>query len=163
MKKIFFTIILLPLLSFSVHKYYIALTEIEYKEETKSVQMIMNVFIDDIETVINREYNIDSQLSYKEEIKNVDSFFKKYLTENFQITINNEFKKHNFIGKEYEGDIVYFYLEIENVSEIKTMEINNTLLIKQFPHQQNIIKVKNNDDSESLFLTQKKHKALLKF
>ena len=163
MKKIFFLFISISLLSFTLHKYYIALTEIEFKEETKSIQIIMKIFTDDIEKAINEEYNINSQLSYKNEIKNVDTFFKKYLNENFKLSINNQFQKHNYIGKEYDGDIVYFYLEIENISKIKTLEVNNSMLVKIFPKQQNIINIKTNNKKESLFLTQKKTKALLKF
>ena len=50
MKKVIILLLVLPLLlSFTLHKYYVALTEIEYREDTQSVQMIMNVFMDDIE------------------------------------------------------------------------------------------------------------------
>lgn len=163
MKKYLFLILLLPLVGFSVHKYYIALTEIEFKKETKTVQMIMNVFIDDIEVAINKEYDINAQLTYEKEIEDIDTYFKKYLTDHFKIAINNIQKEYNFIGKEYDGNILYFYLEIENISEIKSLDIENTIMLKYFPEQQNIIKVKNNEKSKSLFLTQKKHKDLLIF
>jgi len=163
MKKILFIILLVPLFSFTIHKYYIALTEIEFKEESKSVQIIMNVFIDDIEEALNKDYTIDTQISYKEELKNIDVYFEKYLNEHFQISINSEQKKYLFIGKEYEGNVVYFYLEIKDVLQVKTMKIKNNMLLDYFPKQQNIIKVKNNKKKESLFLTQKKQKALLKF
>ncbi|WBX72583.1 hypothetical protein PG913_06565 [Tenacibaculum pacificus] len=75
MKKISVLLFILPLLAFSVHKYYISLTEINYKEETKSVQMITNVFMDDIETAINKDYNVDLQLTSDKELKTVDSLF----------------------------------------------------------------------------------------
>jgi len=163
MKKYILLFFIIPLISFSSHKYYIALTEIELNKETQSVQMIMNVFIDDIEHTLNKEYNINSQLSYKEEVKNVDDYFKKYLSEHFKITINNLPKKYNYIGKEYNGNIVYFYLEIEGISEIRNITIENTIMLKYFPNQQNIIKIKNDKKNKSIFLTQKKHKALLKF
>ncbi|WP_420553741.1 DUF6702 family protein [Tenacibaculum aiptasiae] len=163
MKKLFIALLIVPLLSFSVHKYYIALTEIEYKEETQSVQMIMNVFMDDIETAINQDFNIDLQLSTKKELKNSDEYFFKYLKDHFKILINNQKFDYNFIGKEYDGNIVYFYLEIENVSSVKSIEIRNDVLIKYFPDQQNLIKASIKKERKSLFLTKKNDKGLLKF
>lgn len=163
MKKIFLSLLIIPLLSFSIHKYYIALTEIEYKEDSNSVQMIMNVFIDDIEHSINKEYTIDAKLSYDDELKNIDLYFEKYLNTHFNISINNISREYKYIGKEYNGNIIYFYLEIDNVSSLKNIEINNTMLLEYFPEQQNLIKVKINKERKSLFLTQKTPKGLLKF
>ncbi|KAB1153208.1 hypothetical protein F7018_17835 [Tenacibaculum aiptasiae] len=163
MKKLFIALLIVPLLSFSVHKYYIALTEIEYKEETQSVQMIMNVFMDDIETAINQDFSIDLQLSTKKELKNSDEYFFKYLKDHFKIFINNQKFDYNFIGKEYDGNIVYFYLEIENVSSVKSIEVRNDVLIKYFPDQQNLIKASIKKERKSLFLTKKNDKGLLKF
>ena len=163
MKKYILLLLIIPFFSFTIHKYYVALTEIEHKEDTKSIQIIMNVFIDDIEATINKEYNIDAKLSYKEELKDIDSYFQKYLKEHFKIAINNTSKTYKYIGKEYDGNIVYFYLEIENIIEVKNMEIENTMMVKYLPEQQNIIKVKTNKKSESLFLTKKNYKAVLKF
>ncbi len=163
MKKLFVVLLIVPLLSFSIHKYYIALTEIEYKEETHSVQMIMNVFMDDIETAINQDYNVDLQLSTKKELKNSDEYFFKYLNEHFKVLINNKKLDYNFIGKEYDGNIVYFYLEIENVSSVKSIEIQNDVLIKYFPDQQNLVKASIKKERKSLFLTKKNDKGLLKF
>ena len=163
MKKIILLLLIIPIFSFTTHKYYIALTEIEYKEDTNSVQMIMNVFIDDIEHTMNKEYSINTQLTDEDEIKNVDDYFKKYLNDHFEITINNVQREYKYIGKEYKGNIVFFYLEIENISAIKSIEIKNDFLIKYFPEQQNLIKVKINKNRKSLFLTQKKPKGLLNF
>lgn len=163
MKKIFLLFLIIPIFSFSIHKYYIALTEIEFKEKSGSVQMIMSVNIDDFEHSINKEYTIDAKLTYDDEIKNSNIYFKKYLNTHFNISINNILREYKYIGKKYDGNILYFYLEIENISSIKNIEVKNDMLIKYFPEQQNLIKIKANNKRQTLFLTQKKPKGLLKF
>ena len=163
MKKIIILLFIAPLLSFSLHKYYVALTEVTFKEESQSVQMIMNVFMDDIETAINSDYKVDLQLTTQKELKDTDAYFYKYLKEHFKTTINNKQVSYNFIGKEYDGDIVYFYLEIENITEINTIEILNTVLLKHFPEQQNLVKASIKKERKSLFLDKKNDKGLLKF
>ncbi len=163
MKKTLFIVLLLPLLSFSLHKYYVSLTEIEFKKDSQSVEIFMDVFIDDLEKVLDKEYNIDSQINYEDEIKDIDDYFKKYLNQNLNISINNKPKKYTFIGKEYDGNNVHFYLEIENITSMNTIEVTNTMLLKYFYRQVNIIKIINNEKKESLFFNQKKNNALLNF
>lgn len=163
MRKFFLIALLFSFLSFTLHKYYIALTEIEYNPNSKSVQMIMNVFMDDIELAINKDFQTDLQLATKYEHKEIDTLFKKYLKEHFNIIINNKPVNYNYLGKEYDGNIVFFYLEIDSISEVKSIEIKNDILIKHFPDQQNLIKAKIGDNRKSLFLTKKNDKGLLKF
>ncbi len=163
LKKIYLLFLIIPLLSFSVHKYYLSLTQITYKEEEKSIQIIVSVFLDDIETAINKTNTIDLQLTTKKELPNNDVYFQKYLQEKLQIKVNNQPKKINYIGKEYEDDLVYFYLEITNINSVNSIEITNKILQKQFPKQQNLIKSKVNGIHKSVLLTAKNDKALLKF
>lgn len=163
MKKILILFIGISFLSFTDHKYYIALTEIEHNSTNNSVEMIMNVFVDDIEKAINTDYNTDLQLNTQKEHQNTDSYLTKYLKNHFKISINEKQVDYNFIGKEYDGNIVYFYLEIENINEVKSIEVENDVLVQHFSDQQNLIKAKVNGDRKSLFLTKKNDKGLLKF
>ncbi|WGH76679.1 hypothetical protein P8625_05845 [Tenacibaculum tangerinum] len=163
MKKFFIFLFLFPLLSFTLHKYYIALTEIEYIEDTQSVQMIMNVFMDDIETAINKEYHTDLRIATKNELATINDYFYTYLKKHFKVNINDEEKVYKFIGKEYDGNIVYFYLEIEGVSSPKSIKITNDILVKHFPEQQNLIKATVKKQRKSLFLSSDNDKGLLKF
>ena len=140
-----------------------SLTQIKFKPETKSIQIIINVFMDDIELALNKDYNIDLQLTTKKELPNNNVYFEKYLREKLQFTIDGTPKKFNYIGKEYENDLVYFYLEVENIDDIKSLEVENTILTTYFPKQENLLKTKIYNKYQSLLLTAKKTKGLLKF
>lgn len=164
MKKTIVLLFILPLFAFTaIHKYYVALTDIEFNEKEQSVQMIMNVFMDDIELALNNEFNIDAQIANANEVKELDDYFYKYLQKHFKISINNQEKSYQFVGKEYDGNIVFFYLEVNNISEVKSIKINNTVLIKEYADQQNLIKAKVYNERKSLFLSKKNDKGLLKF
>ena len=163
LQKIFLLLLIIPLLSFSAHKYYLSLTQIKFKSESKSVQIIINVFMDDIETALNKDYNIDLQLTTDEELKENDVYFEEYLNEKLQFKINTIAKKYNYIGKEYDGELVYFYLEIENIDEVNQIEISNKILTKHFPKQENLIKSKVGDKNKSVLLTAKKYLEILNF
>lgn len=156
-------LLVMPLFSFNNHKFYLSLTQIEHRSDQASIQIIVNVFIDDIETAINEIYSVDMQLDTKKEITDSDTYFKKYLEQNFHLKANSQEKKIHFLGKEYEGDNVFFYLEIEDIKTVKDLEIHSTILVQHFPKQQNLVKAKANGIHRSKLLTKKNDKALLKF
>lgn len=162
-KRKILLLFLLPLMAFSTHKYYVSLTQIEYSEKEKSLQIIINVFMDDIELALNKDYNIDLQLTTKNELKDSDKYFEKYLKEKLKFSVNNMPKAYNFVGKEYEADLVYFYLEIEDIKNPTALEISNKILTKHFPDQQNIVKMKIGKKRRSEILTKKKNEVALEF
>ena len=162
-QKAFLLFLIVPLLSFSTHKYYLSLTQIEYKSEARSLQIIINVFMDDIEIALNEKYQINLQLTSKEELKNNNIYFHTYLKEKLHLKINDVSREFNYLGKEYDGDLVYFYLEIENINDINSLEVVNTLLISNFPKQENLLKTKIHNKYQGLLLTAKKTTGLLKF
>lgn len=163
LKKTFLLLFIIPLLSFSAHKYYLSLTQINYKSEAKSIQIIINVFMDDIETALNKDYNIDLQLTTKKELKNNDVYFEKYLKEKLFFKVDNIAKNFTFIGKEYDGDLVYFYLEIEDVNQLKTIDITNNILTAHFPKQQNLTKCKLGEKHKSILLTKQENSTQFKY
>lgn len=161
-KKSLVIILLIPLFAFGLHKYYISLCEITYVEETKAVQIILGVFIDDLEVTLNKDYNTNLFLATEREVENIDEIYKAYLNKNFIVTLNQEFSSYTFIGKKYDDDIVRFYLEINNVKQLDAIEIKNTSLLRDFESQQNIIKITINKLHKTFYLDKKNANCLLK-
>lgn len=161
--KIGFIILLIPLLAFTTHKYYISSTKIEYKKESKTIQITMRFFIDDLQETINRTYSKDVELALPNEPKEIDSLINNYISKKLEVIINTNKKAYSFLGKEYNNDEIYIYLEIENVEFIKAIEIKNSMLMEIFSEQQNIIKLYINDTKKTFLLTKQKDKDSLKF
>lgn len=161
--KFLFILFLLPLFSFAAHKFYISLIKIEFKQEKESVQITMRIFIDDLQKVINETNNIDIELAVKNEVKNVNKLINKYIIDNFKVNINSKNTSYSYLGKEYENDIVYLYLEIVNIKKIESIEITDTMLMDYFPTQKNIIKLNANNIKKTLFLTKHQNKDSFTF
>lgn len=162
--KFFILVFALPLLSYiSIHKYYISVTQIEYVKDKKSVQITSRIFIDDFENALKSRYSDTITLAEVDEPQIINTYIENYLKEKIAIKINNEKANMVFIGKEYDGDIMRCYLEIEGVKKIKAFDISNKVLFDLFEDQQNIIKVKINSKRKSFMLTSEKKLATLKF
>ena len=119
--------------------------------------------MDDIELALNRDYNIDLQLTTKNELKDADVYFATYLKDKLKFRIEDKELSFTYLGKEYEGDLVYFYLEINDVKTPQSLEIENTILCQYFKDQQNIVKLKVGEKKKSKILDKTNDKALLKF
>jgi len=157
-------LILIPLLAFTTaHDYYVSITQIEYVKDKKEVQIISRIFIDDFEKLIRKRYDPNLTMVVDDESPKVDFYVEKYLNEKIKIRINNQDKEAAFIGKEYEGDIVYCYLQIENVESIKSFEIINQVLFDLYKDQQNIVRTKINNKNKSFILIKENDKGLLNF
>ena len=162
--KFLIIIFIIPLFAFTLmHKYYISVTQINYVKEKESVQITSRLFIDDFENALKTNYDENIILAEKDEAKIIDTYMQSYLQDKIKLRINNKAVTFNFIGKEYEGDIVRCYLEVEHVKSIESFLITNSVLFDLQKDQQNIVKTNINSKNKSVILTYNNPNALLKF
>ena len=145
------------------HEYYVSVTKVEHIKAQNSIQIISQIFIDDFEKVIRERYDENITLAIENESDQVDVYMRKYLKAKLNIKVNTADLEFNFLGKEYKDDIVYCYLEIENISDIKTIEIKNEILFDVFADQQNILRTKINGKNKSFILVPNNDIAVLNF
>ena len=158
-----FILLLIPLFAFTMHKYYLSSTKIEYKKESKTIQITMRFFIDDLQETINTTYNNTLEIAILNESAKIDSLLNDYIIKKFDVIINDKRRSYSYLGKEYKNDEVDLYLELYNIAYINSIEIKNNMLMEIFPDQQNIIKLYINDLKKTFLLTKQKDKDSLKF
>ena len=162
--RILFLLLVFPLFSASTaHKFYVSITKIEYVKEKKSLQIITKIFTDDIEDALQQRYDSSISLDTKKETEAVDEDVKKYLLQKISIKVNGKPVQLDYIGKEYDVDMLVAYLEVTNVPDLKSLEIDNKILIEMFPEQQNIIHLKTPNSRKSLMLDKDEPNGVLKF
>lgn len=162
--KILFFLFLFPIITgATLHKFYVSTTKIEYVKEKRSIQIITKIFIDDIEDVLQQRYDPDISLaSHKESAEDV-AFLEKYILQKIRLEVNGKPVTLQYIGREYETDIVKIYLEVTGVAQLKTLEIENQVLLDMFDDQQNIIHLKTSEKRRSIVLDKDNPKGVLNF
>lgn len=145
------------------HEYYVSVTNVEYAENQQTLQIISQIFIDDLETLIRKRYDASVTLSQEHESKLVDTYIKRYLSNKLKVIVNGKHLKFNFIGKEYKDDITYCYLEITNVSKMASIQVSNHLLFDVFSEQQNIVRLKMLGKNKSFLLVPDNDNCMLNF
>jgi len=164
LKKIL-VLLVLPLLVVSTakHEYYVSVTEVAYVKDKGSLQIITQIFIDDFEKLIQERYDETIVLGSGKESLKTEGYMKRYIADKLLVNINGQDVAFNFLGKEYKDDIVYCYLEIENISDINSISIQNRVLFDVFSEQQNIVRLKVNNINKSFLLISDKDNCLLNF
>ncbi len=162
--KFALVLVLFPLIAASTdHKFYVSTTNVEYVAESQSIQMISKIFIEDIEDVLQLRYGPDVSLDTDQERPEHVKWMEAYIAQKFKVFVNGEEVAYEFLGHEYEIDIVKCYLEIENVPELQTIEFENKVLMDLFDDQKNIIHVKTPKSRRSIVLDVDNPKGLLNF
>ncbi|WP_264565462.1 DUF6702 family protein [Flavobacterium sp. N3904] len=167
MKKIivciFFSVFLLSLSSFGVHKFYMAIYQINYAPEKKMLQITARIFLDDLNKALEKKYKKKLFIGGDKETEEGLILLKKYLAENFSLKVNGQTKTMNFLSKEIDGDVLVCYLNVKEISKITSLEINNSVLIDWISEQQNIVHITAFGIKNSFLFTDSSTKQVLKY
>ncbi|WP_430409847.1 DUF6702 family protein [Kordia sp.] len=155
---------ILPLLSFvAAHKFYVSVTNIEHSNLDNSLQITTRIFIDDFQKVMQMRYDLKEELTTEKNAKEVEQLMEKYLKKKLKFWVNGAQKEFTFIGKRYEDDVTICYLEIANIQNVTSIEVENDILYELEEDQQNLVHVKVKNQRKSLLLVKENDKGLLNF
>ncbi len=162
--KIVLLLIFISFSSFATdHKFYVSVTEVEYNEKAESLQIISRIFIDDLEDLLQTRYDKALKLGKKQESPEVPSYVKEYLSKKIEILVDGKLLEVNYIGMEYEDDMVLLYMEIPKVKSVHKISVKNALLTDLFSEQKNLVHVTYKGTTKSLILNKAKQEDLLIF
>lgn len=146
------------------HEYYVTITQIDYNEQSQSLEISIKFFTDDLEYSLARS-NDDQKLflGTDKEFEDADKIIHTYVHDRFQLSVDGSKVTPEWLGKEVEVNETWIYLEVKNVSDINQLEISNELLTETFETQTNIIHVNIEGQKKSMLLRGIRTKDVLNF
>ena len=163
MKKLLVLILVaLPLMAASAHKYYFSVTQADYDVKSKSLKMVTRVFYDDLEKVFQERYDKSIKVDKTYDQEKLDAYIQKYFNSKFIVSVNGKEQKLSYIGHKDEVDYVVCFVEVKNITNPQSIEIENTLLMDMFPDQKNVIHLQVGNTKKSYLLNKENDKAMLK-
>ncbi len=139
--------------AFTIHKFYMAIYQINYVANKKRIEITARLFVDDLNFVLEKKYQKKTAIGLKNETVEDEVLMKKYLAEHVVFKINGTKKEFQFLSKEIENNVLVCYLKIADIVKINTLEIQNDAFIEQFSDQQNLIKSTIYGEKKSVLLT----------
>ncbi len=137
-----------------LHPIHLSVSEINYNEKDKALQITSRIFLDDLELSIrNQRKQPDLDLLEPGAGLTTEQLMSNYVLKNFTVKLDGKLQKLNFLGFEREDPAVICYIEIENVKKFKTIEVKNEVIMETHDDQSNLIHVTYKGPVKSLRLT----------
>lgn len=145
-------LVLIPLFFAQFHPFHVSVCDIEFKQESKSVQVSQRIFLDDLEQAINKKFNVNMIIDDATTFDFRDSLIQVYVLEHLNMTFDGNEKKRAYVGNEVEEDAMWCYIEYFGIKKFNALEISSTVLLDTFDDQGNIIHLKHGEFEKSIKL-----------
>lgn len=144
MKKSIFIValgvLLISFFSFKDLDFFSSMTKVDYIDGSKTLKFTTKLNTNHISQAVKID---PSTAAFEAEVK-------KYVNNNVDVAINGVAKTLTFTGSQVNGESVWVYYEVGNVSDISSLKIKNSILIGQFPKQVNIMNITYKGDLKTL-------------
>ncbi len=124
-------ILLISFFSFKDFDFFSSMTKVDYIDGSKTLKFT---------TKLNTSH-ISQATKIDPTTAGFEAEVKKYVNNNVDVAVNGVAKTLTFTGSQVNGESVWVYYEVGNVSDISSLKIKNSILIGQFPKQVNIMNV----------------------
>lgn len=141
-------------LFFFLHPIHISVSEINYSEKDKALQITSRIFIDDLELSIRAERKEDElDLIEPKNGLTTEKMVSDYVLKHLSVKLDGKIQKLKFLGMELEDPALICYIEIENVKKFKTIEVRNDIIMETHDDQSRIVHVTYKGPIKSMRLT----------
>jgi hypothetical protein len=133
-------------------------TSVKHNPENEELFIRIKLFVNDLEESLYEHQGLSSEFQKNSPIENKEHYVEKYIYSKLSISINEKPVNMRFIGQKLETDnlsedsVIYCLLEACDITEIKTISIQNSLLTENFDSQANIVVISANGVRNTLNL-----------
>ncbi|MFD2245960.1 DUF6702 family protein [Pontibacter ruber] len=124
----------------SAHDYHTSITDVSYNPRTKSLEVAVKVFTDDLEDALSRRNKRKITYSKSGEVQR---FLADYLQSSLTFEVaQGKPLKHTFVGAEEDADVIWAYVEVPlQATALSQLYVRNAVLTELFSDQMNIVNI----------------------
>ena len=141
-----------------VHDLHLSKSEINYNTASRSIEITLHLFIDDLEIALAEEGYTDLLICTKKESEHAEDYMAAYINEKMTINIDGRSYTASFLGKESSDDLqgVWCYLEITEIPKPEKVEVAIDFFNELYNDQKNVLNIKLDELSQEYYLLNKK-------
>ncbi len=147
----------------NAHPFYVSICQVNFNEQSQSLEISVKIFVDDLIEGLSEEGHSKLYIGEAKEDAHTDEYIYDYLKKSIRFKVNEKDVEPAFVGKEMEKDVVWTYLEIDNIADLNDIEVNCNLLTDVFSDQSNIVQVTKSGKTKNLLLSKRDTNGRLKF
>lgn len=145
------------------HAYHVSLTEVTYNASAQTLEIAVKLFTDDLEGTLEAMGAPRLHLDSPQEHADAPALIARYLDNRLTWTIDGDTYTPKFLGKEYEDDATWCYLEISGLPTFWELSLRNLLLTERFEDQSNLVHLSVGGRTQSLLLNAQKPTGSINF
>jgi hypothetical protein len=146
------------------HPFHVSVCDVTLNTNKSRLEITQKIFIDDLEIAL-RQFSNDQNLDIIAQSgqQEFQALIKSYFLQKVRIKANDKPTGYSFLGAEKEGDVLWCYIEVTNIKQLKSFEMENAVLTETFNDQMNLVHVKVAGKTKSLRLRQNETRGSLTF
>ena len=146
-----------------LHPMHVSVTEIEMDEKEKRLEIMMRVFVDDLELTLRRNFKQPELDVLEPKGQSLDQLMQDYLKTRFQISLDGKLQVVKYLGHERDHEAFIFYVEVDKVKKWKSIQVQNSIITEIYDDQSNLVHVTFAETVRSLRLTRSKPTDIITF
>lgn len=146
-----------------LHPMHVSVTEIEMDEKEKRLEIMMRVFIDDLELTLRQNFRQPELDVLEPKGQSLDNLMQSYLKTRFAIMLDGKSQIVKYLGHERDHEAFIFYIEVEKVKKWKAIQIRNSIITEIYDDQSNLVHVSRGETVRSVRLTRSKPDDIINF
>ncbi len=123
------------------HPIHVSVTEINHNATDKTLEISCKLFTDDFEKVLAQNYKTKVDLINPPDRAAMEKLVSDFIQKHLVVKIDDKPVTLSYLGYEKDNDAVYSYLQAENISAVKKINITNNILHEMFTDQINLMHV----------------------
>lgn len=147
----------------NAHPYYLSLCQVIFNSETKSLEIQLKIFADDLILGLENAGHRHLFLGEERENPETDKYLYEYLKKALHFRVNDKEADYKFVGKETDQAAVWIYLEISDVEDLKSVGVECNLLTEVLETQSNLIQIQKGKAVRNLLLNKRNTCGTLSF
>lgn len=121
------------------HPLHVTTVEVNFDPKDRALEVSCKIFSDDFEKILAKLYKQKIDLGDAKIKTKMNDLVKKYFATHLKLKHNGAPSKINFVGFEQDHEATNVYLEVKNVTLLKSIEVSNSLLYDLYNDQMSII------------------------
>lgn len=149
--------------SSELHPVYVSVVEIEHNKAEQSLEMSCRIFTDDFEKTLRGTTRQKVDLINPADKKAMEQLVNQYIQQHLSIKVNGKPVSLKFLGYEQVEESIQSYYQVNGISEVKNILLEDDILYEYKSEQMSIIHITVNGNRKSTRLTNPDKKTTIEF
>lgn len=123
------------------HPLHLSVVEINHNPGEKTLEISCKIFTDDFEKILAKNYQTRVDLITPADRKPMDKLISDYIAKHLSVAADGKQLTFSYLGFERENEVIYSYVQVENVATVSRIDVVNTLMHDMFDDQINMMHV----------------------